>query len=136
MRGERSLKTNGVPPQVVWVAEGSNFEAPEKTRANPRALRTEVVQVTAHLWADDFDALEAMKVDAVNVVHAAAYGSYEVTSATRIQPDWVTHGTAMQLAFSFRIPVNERPKTTVVPTAFVAAPSVAGDGILDSGDPE
>lgn len=134
--GEKELRTNGVPPQLVWIPQDSGFAPPEKKAMNPRSLWTETITVMVYLWAIDFDALDALKVDLIRVIHRACCGSYNLQTAARAQPDWLTSGESMTLTVVFMCPVTERGLATVVPTQFQPALGVTGDGILDSGDTE
>src|SRR6185369_6495293 len=90
--GARNLRSNGVPPQVVWVPVKSGFGPPEKSVRTARQLWTKFTRIEAHLWAASFDAVDALETAVIQAVHKAAAGSYALEESDPDPPDWLTNG--------------------------------------------
>jgi hypothetical protein len=114
--GAHHLAAEGAPPRVVWVPTEDSFGPAEKGGVEPRQLRTRIAGVEAHVWGQDLAATEALVNSVIAAVHAAAHGSYAVSSGRWYGQDGeVLHfGTVCVLSFQFRIPVTAPTYETAV----------------------
>jgi hypothetical protein len=136
-RGEREFATNDFPPRVVWVYGGETYDAPEKSRDNPRSLATAVATLYAHIWGVSRESAIAIRQNIHVAAYHVAYGSFEPvgTSFEELEQRHAEYGASCRFEMQFRMPVPDATVPEVMITGFLpAGDSVAGDGILQCGE--
>jgi hypothetical protein len=127
--GGENVYRHDAPPRLVWVPKSGQGAAPAPSGGSPRAIRTRVVTVEAHVWGastdpnatsgDHFAAAEALLNSIAAAVHRVAVGSYEFVGETwpELNDQLLALGRVVVATFVFRIPVTAPPVATATPTA-------------------
>lgn len=129
--GAEWIRQEEAPPRVVWVPKSESYGPPTPQGGdgitNPAPLWTRRSVVECHLWANDFDAAEALLQAVVRSLHLSlTHHSYQVTSGEWIPSDGTTVnlGVVYVLTLEIMIPITRAPDTTTVVTMMPITPQV------------
>lgn len=142
-RGVKAIEQHGSPPRVTWVITGGAHSPAEKV-GKPKSLLTRDLNLIAHVWAADVDALDELVNDTLVALHRVCHGSYRPLGEDWI-PDDVSHqgavalvrvvvsGAVLERRFKVepRVPDQQITHATITAIAPDTSTSSQGDGNLD-----
>jgi hypothetical protein len=110
--GGKHISENDAPPRIVWVMRGGPGGAAREVGGNPRHLRTRNLGVEAHVWAESYDAAEALLNELLSATHQALHGSYSFDGEEWVEEELLALGCVVIARLTFRVPVTEPVKAT------------------------
>lgn len=127
--GAEHVFRQDAPPRIVAIPRGGPGRPVVHGGANPRPVWTRSVEVEFHVWAADFDAVEALSGSLLAALHAVASSSVTFGSEEwpELNGEMLALGRVVIVRATFLIPVV-RPAALTAEVETIVQSTVVDDG--------
>lgn len=127
--GSEHVFRQDVPPRIVAIPRGGAGRPVVHGGANPRPVWTRSVEVEFHVWAADFDQVEALSGALLAALHAVASSSVSFGSEEwpELNGEMLALGRVVIVRATFLIPVV-RPTASTATVETIVQSTVVDDG--------